>query len=219
MTDAVREDLQALWDFMRLGMTPGPADVIAAFGCYDEQIPLRAAELWHQGLAPWVVFSGGLGRNTEGIFSSAEAARFAAIAVQAGLPERVILLEDKSKNSAENLLLTRALLAERGVPARHILAVHKPYMERRLLAAAAVYWPEARFTVTSPQVTVAEHIRAAQAAGMTERGVIETVVGDIQRMELYAQKGWQRPVDIPPAVRAAFERLKDAGYTAQLVKT
>ena len=219
MTDAVREDLQTLWDWMGMGMTPGPADVIAAYGCYDEQIPLRAAELHRAGYAPWVVFSGGLGRNTEGIFRSSEAERFAAIAVKAGLPEASLILEDKSTNSAENLLFTQALLAERGIPARHVLAVHKPYMERRLYAAAAVYWPQARFTVTSPQVTVEEHIRAAQAVGMTERGVIETVAGDVQRMDLYAQKGYQIPQPAPPPVLAAYARLIAAGYTGQMVKT
>lgn len=217
MTDAVYRDLAVLWDWMGMRMEPGPADVIAAFGCYDGQIPLRAAQLWKRGLAPVVVFSGGLGRNTQGLFQTTEAARFAAIAKGAGLAENAILLEDKSTNSAENLLFTKALLAEKGVPARRILAVHKPYMERRLYAAAAVYWPEADFTVTSPQVSIAEHIRAAETAGMTERGVIETVVGDVQRMELYAQRGYQIPQDIPSAVRAAWERLVAAGYAGQLV--
>lgn len=218
MTDAIYADLSILWDWMGMHTPPAPADVIAAFGCYDEQIPLRAAELWRQGLAPYVVFSGGLGRNTDGLFQTTEAARFAAIAMEAGLPEDVILLEDKSANSAENLLFTKALLAERGIPARRVLAVHKPYMERRLFAAAAVYWPETAFTVTSPQVSIAEHIRAAGEVGMTERGVIETVVGDVQRMELYAQKGYQIPQPIPPAVRAAWERLVAAGYTGQLIR-
>lgn len=212
-------DFCLLWDYMHMDMTPGPADCIVAFGCYDEQIPLRAAELWQAGSAPAVVFSGGLGRNTSGLWSEPEAARFAAIAKKAGLPEDVILLEDRSANSAENLLFTKALLAAKGIPARKILAVHKPYMERRLYAAARVYWPEAEFCVTSPQVTVEEHIRAAKAAGMTERDVIETVVGDIQRMDLYARKGYQIPMEIPCAVGAAYERLLSAGYKGQLAKS
>lgn len=219
MTDAVFHDLQILWDYMRLDMTPEPADVIAAFGCYDETIPLRAAELYQQGMAPRVVFSGGLGRNTSGLFGTSEAERFAAIAVNAGLPEKAILLEPRSANSAENFLFTRALLEERHIPARTVLAVHKPYMERRVFAAAAVYWPEAEFILTSPRVTIVEHIRSAEAVGMTEKGVIETVVGDVQRMELYARKGYQIPQPIPAPVRAAYERLIGAGYTGQLAKT
>ncbi len=217
MTDAVMRDLQVLWDYMHMGMTPGPADVLVGLGCYDEMIPVRAAELWRQGLVPVVVFSGGLGRNTEGVFHTSEAERFAAIAMAQGVPEEAILLEACSANSAENFLFTKALLAERGIPARRVLAVHKPYMERRVYAAAAVYWPEAELTVTSPQVSIPAHIRAAAAAGIGERTVIETVVGDIQRMDLYAQKGYQIPQQIPPAVRAAYGRLTAAGYTGQLI--
>lgn len=212
----VLKDLQILWDYMRMDMPLGPADVILGLGCYDEQIPLRAAELYRAGLAPVVVFSGGLGRNTEKLWQSAEAERFAAIAIQAGVPESAILLETRSSNSGENFLFTKALLAEKGIPARRVLAVHKPYMERRVYAAAPVYWRSATFTVTSPQVTVTEHLRSAGAVGMTERDVIETVVGDVQRMELYAEKGYQIPQPIPSAVREAFHRLTAAGYTGQL---
>lgn len=218
MTDNVYKDLAILWDWLGMHTQPGPADIILGMGCYDEQIPLRAAELYHQGLAAVVVFSGGLGRNTQALFRTTEAERFAQLAIEAGVPERAILVEEKSANTAENFLFTKALLAERGIPARRILAVHKPYMERRVCAAAAVYWPEASFTVTSPQTDIAGHIRAAQAAGMTEAGVIETVVGDAQRMELYAQKGYQIPQRIPPRVRAAYKRLVAAGYTGQLVR-
>lgn len=214
-TDILR-DLQVLWDYMHVDMPLGPADVILGLGCYDEQIPLRAAELYRAGLAPVVVFSGGLGRNTEKLWQGTEAERFAAIAVQAGVPEKAILLETRSTNSGENLLFTRRLLAEKGVAANRVIAVHKPYMERRVFAAAPVYWRSAAFTVTSPRVTVAEHIRSAAAVGMTERDVIETVVGDVQRMELYAEKGYQIPQPIPAPVREAFDRLTAAGYTGQL---
>ncbi len=218
MTDAVLRDAQVLWDYMRLDMTPEPADVLVGFGCYDETIPVRVAELYAQGLAPVVVFTGGLGRNTSGLFQVSEAERFAAIAIKAGLPARAILLETRSANSAENFLFTKALLEARHIPARKILAVHKPYMERRVYAAAAVYWPEAAFILTSPRVTIAEHIRAAEAVGMTEQGVLDTLVGDVQRMELYAQKGYQIPQPIPEPVRAAYARLIAAGCTGQLVK-
>ena len=218
MTDSVRKDLSVLWDYMHVNMAPAPADVIVGFGCYDELIPLRAAELYKAGLAPWVVFSGGLGRNTAGLWHGSEAERFAALAMDAGVPAEAILLETRSANCAENYRFTRDLLAARGIPAARVLAVHKPYMERRVFAAMPVYWPEADLTVTSPQVTMDEHIRMARRVGMTEWGVIETVVGDVQRMTLYAAAGWQIPQPIPPAVQAAYDRLLAAGYTGQLAK-
>ena len=210
------ENIQILWDFMHMNQELEAADVIVGFGCYDEDIPRRCAELFHRGFAPYVCFSGGLGRNTSGIWSKSEAERFAAIAIAEGVPEERIILENKSTNSAENLLFTSRVLAEAGVKAEKIIAVHKPYMERRLWAAMQVYWPETEAVYTSPQVTVEEHIAHAEQIGMTRKGVIETIVGDVQRMELYAEKGYQRAVEIPDEVRAAFNALVAQGYTGQL---
>ena len=212
------ENVQILWDFMHMGQQPERANVIVGFGCYDEDIPKRCAELFRRGFAPYVCFSGGLGRNTSGIWSRPEAERFAAIAISGGVPEDRIILEKESTNSAENLLFTPKVLAEAGVKAEKIIAVHKPYMEKRLWAAMQVYWPDVCAVYTSPQVSVEEHIAHAEAIGMTAKGVIETIVGDVQRMELYAEKGYQRAVEIPDEVRAAFDALVADGYTGQLAR-
>lgn len=212
------ENVKMLWDFMHMGQEPEKADVIVGFGCYDEDIPRRCAELFHRGFAPFVCFSGGLGRNTSNLWNKSEAERFAAIAEAEGVPADRIIVENQSTNSAENLLFTPKVLAEKGIRAEKIIAVHKPYMERRLWAAMQVYWPDVHAVYTSPQVTIEEHICHAEAVGMSRKGVIETIVGDIQRMELYAVKGYQKKVEIPNEVREAFEKLVEQGYSGQLVK-
>ena len=81
-----------------------------------------------------------------------------------------------------------------------------------------VYWPDVKAVYTSPDVSVEEHIAHAEAIGMTRQGVIETIVGDVQRMEIYAEKGYQAPVEIPDEVRSAFDALVAEGYTGQLAK-
>ena len=211
-------NVQSLWDFMHMDQPLEQADVIVGFGCYDEDIPKWCAELFHRGFAPYVCFSGGLGRNTDKLWTKSAAERFAAIAIAEGVPENCMILENKSTNSAENLLFTPKVLAEMGVKAEKIIAVHKPYMEKRLWAAMQVYWPDVQAAYTSPDVTVEQHIAHAEAIGMTRKGVIETIVGDVQRMELYAEKGYQAPVEIPDAVRAAFDALVAEVYTGQLAK-
>ena len=218
MEQGVKKYVQVLWDYMQMNQAPEQADCIVGFGCYDEDIPVRCAHLYHAGFAPYVVFSGGLGRNTSGLWTGSEAERFSAIAMDHGVPADRIILEDKSTNSAENLHFTPRVLKDRGIRAEKIIAVHKPYMERRLWAAMGVYWPDVHAVYTSPQVTLEEHIAHAAAVGMTETGVIETIVGDIQRMELYAQKGYQLPVELPGEVWEAWHKLVQMGYTGQLAK-
>lgn len=210
--------LEVLWNYLRLDETPEKADVIVGFGCYDKTVAHRAAELYHQGYAPKVLFTGGLGRNTDGLFSMPEAVVFAREAMDRGVPEADILLEDKSTNTKENIEFTRALLEREHIPHRRILGVHKPYMERRIKAAMGVYWPELSFTVTSPRVGLEEALAGAAALGMTREEVIATIVGDFQRIELYAQKGYQLPQVIPEEGWEAFHALVDMGYGSQLAK-
>ena len=91
-------------------------------------------------------------------------------------------------------------------------------MERRLHAALGVYWPEMDCCVTSPQVSIEEYIRLSTAQGLDEKRVIEVLVGDFQRIEVYARLGYQLPQEIPGEVNAAFEKMVELGYTRELVK-
>ncbi len=212
------EPLQILWDYLSLRQKVEKADVIVGFGCYDDNVARRAAELYFQGFAPKILFTGGLGRNTTGLFTQSEAANFAKVAIDLGVPEEDILLEDKSTNTKENIEFTRALLEERGIPHDRILGVHKPYMERRINAAMGVYWSEQTFSVTSFRQTLEEALEEAQRQGMAKTDTISTIVGDFQRIERYAQKGYQLPQFIPEEAWEAYRKLVAMGYDKQLVK-
>lgn len=126
------EAIRILWDYLCLHQPLQPADCIIGFGCYNEDVGRRVAQLYCQGYAPLVLFSGGLGRNTRHMWTESEAERFARVAMADGVPENVILLENKSTNSGENLLFSRKILMDRGLTHPQVIGVHKPYMERRL---------------------------------------------------------------------------------------
>ena len=135
-----------------------------------------------------------------------------------GVPEGDILLEDKSTNTAENILFTREKLRELGLPHDRILGVHQPFMERRITAAMGVYWPELHFTVTSPQVSIPEYLERAKRQGVSENASVSVIVGDFQRMDLYAKKGYQLPQEIPEKAWEAFRQLVEMGFDKQLAK-
>ena len=205
--------LQVIWDYLGMHQEPRQADCIVGFGNFNTNIARRAAELYHQGYAAKVLFTGGLGRNTEGLLPEPEAVRFAKVAMACGVPEKDILLEDKSTNTKENIEFTRCLLEEHGLAHNHILGVHQPFMERRICAALGVYWPELKFTVTSPQVTILQYLEDAKKQGITENAAISVIVGDFQRMDLYAKKGYQLPQHIPEEAWVAFHELVAMGYS------
>lgn len=212
------QHLQVIWDYMCLNREPEKADCIVGFGNFNDNIARRAAELYHQGYAPKVLFTGGLGRNTEGMLPEPEAVRFARTAMECGVPERDIILEDRSRNTKENILFTREKLEALGVPHDHILGVHQPFMERRIRAAMGVYWPELDFSVTSPRVTISEYLEDSIKQGITENAAVSVIVGDFQRMDLYARLGYQLPQEIPDEAWRAFDALVALGFDTQLAK-
>ena len=210
--------LQVIWDYLCLNQKLENADCIVGFGNFNTDIARRTAELYHEGYAPKVLFTGGLGRNTEGLLPEPEAIRFARGAMDCGVPEEDILIEDKSANTKENIEITRSLLKQRGIPSDHILGVHQPFMERRITAAMGVYWPEVKFSVTSPRVTIPEYLARAKDQGISENASVSVIVGDFQRMDLYAKKGYQLPQHIPEKAWNAFHELVAMGFATQQAK-
>jgi hypothetical protein len=67
-------------------------------------------------------------------------------------------------------------------------------------------------------VGLEEYIRNSVAQGMTEQGVIDVIVGDFQRISVYAKLGYQIPQEIPPQAEEAFRTLVALGCTGELVK-
>lgn len=212
------EPLQILWDYLGMHQMPTKADCIVGFGNFNTNIARRAAELYHQGYAPRILFTGGLGRNTTRLFTEPEAVRFAKVAMECGVPERDIILEDRSTNTKENIDFIREIFEKQGIPHDHVLGVHQPFMERRIVAALGVYWPELNFTVTSPQVTIPEYLADAKKQGMTENAAVSVIVGDFQRMDLYAKLGYQIPQEIPEKCWEAYHKLVAMGFDKQLAK-
>jgi uncharacterized SAM-binding protein YcdF (DUF218 family) len=144
----------------------------------------------------------------------AEAEVFADIALGMGVPRDALLLESRSTNTGENVELSRRLLAERGLRPHLAIAVQKPYMERRTLATFGVRWPELELVVTSPQLSFDDYT----SQGISRDDVIHIMVGDLQRLSVYAKKGFSTPQEIPPDVAAAYEGLVAGGYTKRLLK-
>jgi len=210
--------LQVIWDYLCLNEPLQKADCIVGFGNFNTDIARRAAELYHAGYAPKILFTGGLGRNTDGLLPEPEAVRFAKVAMECGVPEEDIILEPKSTNTKENILFTREKLKSLGLTEPALLGVHQPFMERRIKAAMGVYWPELNFRITSPQVTIPQYLEAAKGQGITENASVSVIVGDFQRMDLYAKLGYQLPQHIPEEAWEAFRKLVEMGFDQQLAK-
>lgn len=213
--EEVKRLSRTLWDFHQMHHELRKSDCILALGSHDLRVADRAADLWLQGWAPYVVFSGGLGNLTSGVWTESEADQFARIAENKGVPREKILIENRSTNTGENVHFTRELLAQRDLDPQTLIVVQKPYMERRTFATVKKVWPEKEFIITSPQFTFDSY----PAADIPMEKVIHIMVGDLQRIKIYPEKGFQIYQHIPDDVWNAYEQLVDMGFEAHLVKS
>ena len=116
ITEEILINARLLWDYHHMNHDLRKSDCILALGSHDLRVAHRAAELYLEGWAPVVIMSGGLGNLTQGIWTEPEADKFAAIAIQKGVPAGAILIENRSTNTGENG--TGWLSADNSVPSR-----------------------------------------------------------------------------------------------------
>ncbi|GAB3174091.1 YdcF family protein [Telluribacter humicola] len=214
LTEEVIELAELIWDYHRLNHTIEKADCIFVLGSHDPRVAERGAQLWLDGYAPLLIFSGGLGNFTKEIWTEPEADQFARIARDMGVPEEAILVENKSTNTGENLQFTHQLLAERGFTPASYIVVQKPNMERRAYATCRMYLPHQKLMVTSPQLSFREY----PTEDIPMERVIHIMVGDLQRIREYPAMGFQIHQDIPEQVWNAWERLVELGFDGHLMR-
>jgi uncharacterized SAM-binding protein YcdF (DUF218 family) len=217
MDDRIRHLAKKLWHYHRLRHRLQKADAILVLCSYDVRVAERGAELFLEGWAPLLIFSGGLGAITGKMWSEPEADRFAGIASGMGVPPERMLIENRSTNTGENVMFTKALLAERMIDPGKFILVQKPYMERRCFATFKKLWPEKEVLVTSAQVSFEEYLEQYSNRELTADDVVNIMVGDLQRIKVYPARGYQIQQDIPDDVWSAYEELVEAGYNKHLV--
>ena len=84
-----------LWDYHLMKHTLEKSDAILVLGSHDLRVAGRGAELYLQGWAPLLIFSGGLGNFTQDMWKEPEADQFARIAEESGVPPHAIIVENK----------------------------------------------------------------------------------------------------------------------------
>lgn len=215
------EAIRLVWDYMHMGHTLKKADAIMALGSYDIRVAEYAAKLWLDGWAPYLICagSGTVHSNSpvwQGFVGSTEAEVFADIARQAGVPTEFILIENQSQNTGQNYEFSMNLLREKGMTLKRLIAVQKPFMERRTFATGKIWLPEeVELIVTSPPLTLEQYPN--ELVGRDDHW-IHNMVGDLQRVKEYPAKGFQIHQDIPNEVWAAFNFLVEVGYSKNLLK-
>ena len=200
------EQIQVLWDYMKMNHKIRNADCIIGLGTMDINVANVASELYLKGYANKLIFSGGLGKITSKLWNETEAEKFAKIAIQRGVPSNNIYLEKESTNTGDNFRFSKKLIENLDLDIKSCIIVCKPYDEKRAYATFKKIMPEYDGIVYSENISCEEYY---QKYG---NEWVHVLVGDIQRMKIFYEKGWQIKMDIPQNVWKAYETLVRKGY-------
>jgi uncharacterized SAM-binding protein YcdF (DUF218 family) len=218
MDERLRKLAERVWRYHHMDHELERCDIILVLCSHDTTVAERGAQLFLDGWAPLLAFTGGLGAITRRLWSDPEADRFARIAIEMGVPEDRILIENRSTNTGENVAFTRDLLRSRGFDPASFILVQKPYMERRTFATFSQVWPGKSVRVTSPQISMDEYLSRYSHESLSPDDVISIMVGDLQRIREYPKRGFQIPQEIPDDVWQAYGELVKAGFDRHLLR-
>jgi len=205
-----------LWDYHHVNHTLKKADCILVLGSHDLNVAKYATKLFLDGWAPIIIFSGGTAHQNDLLstgWNKTEAEMFADVATEMGVPKDEIYIENKATNTKKNFEFTNQLLIEKNINIKTVLIIQKPYMERRTLATGLKYWPDKELIVTSEPITYEEYCQR----DIPKENIINIMVGDLQRIKIYGEKGFQIIQEIPDNVWKAYESLVKAGYNKMLI--
>jgi len=191
---------QILYDFLALCEPLAPADVIVGFGHFDKRIAQRCAELWHQGMAPVILFSGRAGRAKPDDVEC-EAEWFAQISEKRWrVPREAIRLETKSTNALENVRKSNEIVEPQ---LTRWIAVANPCMQRRI--SLTLSRQTDRAVISSPPIGNLEDEMAIYLAAGEDCATWMT--GEIERLERYAAMGHIDRCSVPVDVLSAYHQL------------
>ncbi len=210
---------QKIWDYMLLHHTLQKSDAIFVLGNRDLRVAQHAAKLYLEGWAPILLCagSGSIHNHKPGreqFIGKTEAEVFAGEAIRMGVPKENILIEKESQNTGQNYEFAIRRLVENNITPKQIIIVQKPYMERRAYATGKIWLPNTELIVSSPPISLENYPNEM----MDMREVINSLVGDIQRIQEYPKKGFQIEQYIPEDVLGAYEYLVKDGYTDRLAR-
>lgn len=213
--DDLRAEVETLWDYNQVAQEIHPVDVGIGLGSHDLGVATHTADLYNQGMFPLIVFTGANAPTTVDRFPRGEAVHYREHAVDRGVPDSAILVEPNATNTGENIDFTRAALGQRGDLSRirSVMLISRPYQQRRSFAICRKRWPEVEVLCSSLPLPLDDYVCSI---GDVDR-VINMLVGDTQRIWVYAERGWAVAQDVPDNVHKAYDRLVAAGYTRRLL--
>ena len=199
-----------LWDYMSSYNQAALSDALVVCCSYDLRVCDHACDLIKQGISDTLILSGNTGNWTRHIWSSAEAQIFKKRALKNGIDESRVIVEQEATNFGENVSCSRKLFPL----AKTVTFVTKPNAVLRVKLTAEAQWPGIASYVSCPSIVFPQDV--SNVVGVL--GVINEMIGDIERIQKYPELGFQVPHELPGEVLDAWSYLIGQGFTGHLMQ-
>lgn len=146
-------------DFIFVSDEPQKVDAIFLPGGSHPQQPEYAAKLYRDGYAKWLVPSGGISvkrdkwpgvrtgkEKYDGDYHS-DCEFFTDVLIKNGVPDEIIIKENKSGHTRDNAFLSRKAVDENGLKFKTAIIVCKAFHARRCLMLYQLAFPDVTFYV------------------------------------------------------------------------
>ncbi len=243
MQTSVRQDLEIVSFFLArndvFALEATSCNVLVLVGSSLLITAERAAEAMREGVAPFLLISGGIGHSTQDLRDQvvahpiyrqivtserSEAEIFGDIIVGAlGVSSQQVVIENQSTNCGANACLSRKMVDQKNWNVKSMILIQDPTMQRRTHAAFERMWedlPETKIQSHSVFVPTGDEdsiVGPNKFSGLwSVRHLVELLLGEIPRLRDdefgYGPQGknFIPHVDIPAKVLAAHRRLVEA---------
>ena len=206
---------QVIWDYLAPDWEVHKADFMLVLGSSDLDVAKFAGDFWFEGLTEYAVISGGYGKVTKDLWHKTEAAKFSEVLLEKGVPKDKMYLEENASNTGENISKSRELIKTLGKPCLSGVLVTKPYMKRRAYNTAKKQWHHVDWYVAAESVSFKDYVYRQD----DPEKFLNIMVGDLQRIKIYGDKGFQIQDDIPDGVWKSYEVMAELNYDKYLLNT
>lgn len=214
MENEIIKHVNNIWNYHNIKNELKKVDFILVMGSADDRVAIHAAYLYLLNYSDTIVTSGGFGKVTKNTHAIAEGDRFAKIIEKMNVPSTKIIIENEATNSGENLTFSRKKLLDLNHNFKSGILVTKPYMKRRAYATAKKQWPEIDWIISAPDLSLECYVNELITFELT----VNLMVGDLQRIKLFAKNGLQIKQHIPKSVWESYEFLKKNGFDKYVIK-
>ena len=203
--------IKIIWDYLvipKVKKKVKQCNFGLVFGCHDVSVAKRTVKIAEDRPSINFVLSGGRGLLTQSLLDrETEASLFKKI-IMKKLPEAKTIIEDKSRNSLENVRLSRLILQSSNIGEHtYGVAITKPYSSRRVLALVQKQWQAVDWCVEYSDADLPSYLTNHHQNDQDyKKLIVHFMIGEIYSGTSCLEQ------HIPDVVWKAYYELERAGF-------